>query len=318
MKRRDFLKQGGAIGAGAVAAGSVALGAAAAAQDAGGGSAASGGKFKLHYGPHYGHFENYAGRDYIDQLKYAADQGFTAWEDNGMKGQDAAMQERIGKTLADLGMTMGVFVAHGDFNSRAFVRSDKRPEDKAARDKVVKDIEDSIDVAMRVNAKWMTVVPDAYDTDLEWGYQTANCVELLRRCAEVFEPHDYVMVLEPLNWWTDHPGLFLHKIPQAYEICRAVDSPACKILFDIYHQQIQEGNLIPNMDLAWEEIGYFQAGDNPGRKEPGTGEINYRNVFKHIHEKGFKGVIGMEHGKSKDGKEGEDALVAAYRAADDF
>jgi len=211
-----------------------------------------------------------------------------------------------------------VFVAHGNFNSKAFVRSDKKPEDKAARDQVVKDIRDSLDVAKRVNAKWMTVVPDAYDQNLEWGYQTANCIDLLRRCAEVFEPHDYVMVLEPLNWWTDHPGLFLHKIPQAYEICRAVDSPACKILFDIYHQQIQEGNLIPNMDLAWEEIGYFQAGDNPGRNEPGTGEINYRNVFKHIHDKGFKGVIGMEHGKSKGGKEGEEALVAAYRAADDF
>ena len=175
-----------------------------------------------------------------------------------------------------------------------------------------------VDVAKRVNAKWMTVVPDGYDNNVEWGYQTANCVDLLRECAAVFEPHGYVMVLEPLNWFRDHPGLFLHKIPQAYEICRAVDSPSCKILFDIYHQQIQEGNLIPNIDLAWDEIGYFQAGDNPGRKEPGTGEINYRNVFKHIHDKGFEGVIGMEHGKSIDGKQGEVALVAAYRAADDF
>jgi hydroxypyruvate isomerase len=97
-----------------------------------------------------------------------------------------------------------------------------------------------------------------------------------------------------------------------------VNSPACKILFDIYHQQIQEGNLIPNIDMAWDEIGYFQAGDNPGRKEPGTGEINYRNVFKHIHAKGFKGVIGMEHGNSMPGKDGDQAVIDAYRAADDF
>ncbi|HMP06864.1 MAG TPA: TIM barrel protein [Lacipirellulaceae bacterium] len=315
MQRRDFLKHTGAIGGAAAcaatAASALTLGAAtkAAAQSASPGGA----KFKLKYGPHYGHFAHHAGQDYLDQLKFAADQGFTAWEDNGMKGQPPEMQGRIGRTLADLGMTMGVFVAHGDFRSRAFVGRDDQ-----ARERVVQDLRDSVPVAQRVGARWMTVVPDSYDPRLEWGYQTANCIDLLRRCAEVFEPHNLVMVLEPLNWWTDHPGLFLHKIPQAYEICRAVNSPACKILFDIYHQQIQEGNLIPNIDLAWDEIAYFQTGDNPGRKEPGTGEINYRNIFKHLHAKGYDGVIGMEHGKSLDGPEGEDALIAAYRTADDF
>jgi hydroxypyruvate isomerase len=164
----------------------------------------------------------------------------------------------------------------------------------------------------------MTVVPGHFHKGLEWDYQTANCIELLKRCSEIFEPHGFIMVLEPLNWWANHPGLFLHKIPQAYQICRAVGSPSCKILFDIYHQQITEGNLIPNMDRAWDEIAYFQAGDNPGRKEPGTGEINYRNVFKHIHSKGFKGVVGMEHGNSRDGKEGDEAVIAAYVEADNF
>ncbi|WP_425400665.1 TIM barrel protein [Aeoliella sp.] len=90
------------------------------------------------------------------------------------------------------------------------------------------------------------------------------------------------------------------------------------LIKDIYHQQIQEGNLIPNIDMAWSEIGYFQCGDNPGRKEPGTGEINYRNVFKHIHSKKFDGIMGMEHGKSLPGKEGDRALIAAYRSADNF
>jgi hydroxypyruvate isomerase len=309
MERRAFLAQSSTLAAGAVLA---AAQVPAAAQDAG----SAGAKimpFKLKYGPHHGHFEAHVGRDYIDQINYAADQGFTAWEDNGMKGRDVAMQERIGKALADRGMTMGVFVAHGDFSKRPFVG-----QDKDARQRVVQDIKDSVKVAKRVGAKWMTVVPDAYDPRLEWGYQTAHCIDLLRECAAVFEPHDMIMVLEPLNWWTNHPGLFLHKIPQAYEICRAVNSPACKILFDMYHQQIQEGNIIPNIDLAWDEIAYFQTGDNPGRNEPGTGEINYRNIFKHIHAKGFDGVIGMEHGKSIGGKEGEDGLVAAYRAADDF
>jgi hydroxypyruvate isomerase len=312
MQRRDFLRQGGAV-----AAASAALGATTAvSQPAGNGR--HGEKFKLKYGPHPGMFENSAGKDYIDQIKFAAEQGFTGWEDNGLKGQSPEMQEKIGKALADAGMTMGVFVAHGDFHKVTFARSDNNPDDKAARDRVVEDVKDSVPVAKRVGARWMTIVLDLYDQELEWGYQMAHAIDLLRRCAEVFEPHGLVMVMEPLNWWSDHPGLFLHKIPQAYEICRAVDSPACKILFDMYHQQIQEGNIIPNIDMAWEEIGYFQCGDNPGRKEPGTGEMNYRNIFKHIHEKGFEGVIGMEHGNAKPGKEGEEALIAAYRAADDF
>ncbi len=308
MKRRDFIASTGALGIAAVTVRSTL------AQEGTTASATSAKHtFKLKYAPHFGMFKELAGGDTVDQLKFAADQGFTAWEDNGMKGRSVEEQERIAMTMESLGMTMGVFVAHGNFGQVSFAGKNKE-----LRDKVVKDVEASVDVAKRVNAKWMTVVCDAYDPKLEWGYQTANCVELLKRCSEVCEPHGLVMVLEPLNWWTNHPGLFLHKIPQAFEICKAVDSPSCKILFDIYHQQIQEGNLIPNIDMSWSEIGYFQCGDNPGRKEPGTGEINYRNVFGHIHSKGFEGVMGMEHGNSRGGAEGEQAVIDAYVAADSY
>ncbi|HEY6563779.1 MAG TPA: TIM barrel protein, partial [Pirellulaceae bacterium] len=248
-----------------------------------------------------------------DQLRFARDQGFTAWEDNGMKGRPVDVQEKIARTMRELGMEMGVFVAHADFGQVSFAG-----DDQALRDQIVQEIRDSVEVAKRVQARWVTVVPDAYHQGLEAGYQTANCVELLKRCAEVCEPHGLIMVLEPLNWWTDHPGLFLHKIPQAYEICKAVDSPSCKILFDLYHQQITEGNLIPNIDRAWEEIAYFQCGDNPGRNEPGTGEIHYQNVFGHIYRKGFQGIMGMEHGNSSGGKDGEQKVIDAYVAADAF
>ncbi len=312
MKRRDFIRSTGAVGLAAAAS----MGTTLAQADSTSGSPKH--SFKLKYAPHFGMFKDLGGSDPVDQLKFAADQGFTAWEDNGMKGRSDQEQTRIAKAMESLGITMGVFVAHGNFGQVSFAGFDSNPKIKSARDGVVKDIEASVEVAKRVNAKWMTVVCDAYDPKVEWGYQTANCVELLKRCSEVCEPHGLVMVLEPLNWWRDHPGLLLHKIPQAFEICKAVDSPSCKILFDIYHQQIQEGNLIPNIDMAWSEIGYFQCGDNPGRKEPGTGEINYRNVFKHIHSKGFEGVMGMEHGNSSGGVEGEQAVIDAYVAADNF
>jgi hydroxypyruvate isomerase len=211
-------------------------------------------------------------------------------------------------------MQMGVFVAHRIYWNDPNLTSG----DEALREEFLTQIRESVDVARRVNATWMTVVPGHLDLRRDMGYQTANVVESLRRAADILEPHGLVMVIEPLNQLRDHPGQFLTQIPQAYQICRAVDSPSCKILFDIYHQQITEGNLIPNMDMAWDEVAYFQAGDNPGRREPTTGEINYRNVFRHLHGKGFRGVVGMEHGKSQQGREGETALIEAYRYVDDF
>ena len=172
-----------------------------------------------------------------------------------------------------------------------------------------------MEVAKRVNATWMTVVPGTREPRLDLGYQTAAAIDQLRAAAEILEPHGLVMVLEPLNP-RDHPNMLLAKMAHAYEICRGVDSPACKILCDLYHQQITEGNLIPNIDRCWDEIAYFQMGDTPGRSEPTTGEINFLNVFAHIKSKGFTGILGMEHGNSRPGEAGERAVIEAYRACD--
>lgn len=269
--------------------------------------------FKLKYAPHLGMFKHHAGDDPVDQLNFMADEGFRAFEDNGMKNREVKTQEAMAATMAKRGMDMGVFVANRISWNEPSLTSGKEEH----RSAFLEDIKSSVEVAKRVNAKWMTVVPGHVDMRQEMGYQTAHVVESLRRACEILEPHGLVMVLEPLNFY-NHPGLWLTKIPQAFQVCRAVNSPSCKILFDIYHQQIQEGNIIPNIDLAWEEIGYFQIGDNPGRKEPTTGEINYKNIFKHIHSKGFTGILGMEHGNFKEGKEGERALINAYRETDSF
>ncbi len=272
---------------------------------------ASGAKFNMKFAPHLGMFKHHAGDDPIDQLKFMADQGFQAFEDNGMPNRDIALQEKMGATMAKLGIEMGVFVAHKIYWHEPNLASG----DEAKRIEFLDYIKKSLEVAKRTNAKWMTVVPGHLDLRKDMGYQTANVIEALKRACDILEPHQLTMVLEPLNF-RDHPGLFLTRSAQAYAICKAVDSPSCKILFDIYHQQIQEGNLIPNIETSWDEIAYFQIGDNPGRKEPTTGEINYKNVFKFIHEKGFRGIMGMEHGNFKNGKEGELAVIKAYREVD--
>jgi len=262
--------------------------------------------FNLKYAPHIGMFKHSAGDDVLDQLNFIADQGFTAFEDNEMKTRPIAEQEAMAKIMQQRGLQMGVFVAHKIYW--------KEP---AWRLEFLNQIKESVVVATRVNAKWMTVVPGHLDLRKDIGYQTANIIETLKQAANILEKHDLVMVLEPLNF-RNHPGLFLTKSAQAYEICKAVNSPSCKILFDIYHQQIQEGNLLPNIEACWNEIAYFQIGDNPGRNEPTTGEINYQNIFKYIYQKGFKGVLGMEHGNSRPDIKGEQAVIDAYKKEDQF
>ena len=270
-------------------------------------------KFNLKYAPHFGMFKNSAGDNLIDQLNYIADQGFTAFEDNNLKKRTIDTQNKMSKTMQKRGIEMGVFVAHTIHWKEPNLASG----DNSKREQFLKEIKESVEVAKRINAKWMTVVPGYKDLRLDLSYQTVNVVDSLKYACEILEPHGLIMVLEPLNF-LNHPGLFLTESPQAYEICKSVDSPSCKILFDIYHQQIQEGNLLPNIEKCWNEIAYFQIGDNPGRKEPSTGEINYKNIFKYIYNRGFEGILGMEHGNSKKGRDGEIADIEAYKKVDNF
>ncbi|WP_373016881.1 hydroxypyruvate isomerase family protein [Muriicola sp.] len=267
--------------------------------------------FRLNYAPHIGMFRESAGDDPLDQLHFMADEGFRAFEDNGMADRPVQEQEAMASVMKERGLQMGVFVAHKIYWNSANLASG----DDEKREEFLSQIRNAVEVAQRVGARWMTVVPGHRDTRLEMGYQTAHVIESLKRASEILEPHNLTMVLEPLNF-RDHPGLFLTQSPQAYEICKAVASPSCKILFDIYHQQIQEGNLIPNIEACWDEIAYFQIGDNPGRKEPTTGEINYANVLEFIRSKGYTGILGMEHGNSQPGAAGERAVIDAYKQVD--
>jgi len=305
MLRRSFLKKGSLAGV-SILAGPASV-------------KASEGKnhlmanpFNLNYAIHDGMFANHGGKDFIDQIKFAHDQGFRSIEDNGMMTRTPQEQERIGKTLDTLGMRMGVFVITSDSWHWKISLASGKPE---WTEKMVKDCREAVDVAKRCRAKWMTVVPGNFERSLPEDIQTANIINALRRGTDILQANGLVMVLEPLS---DNPDLFLRHSTQTYMICKAVNSPACKILFDMYHMQRNEGNIMDNIDRCWDEIGYLQIGDNPRRNEPTTGEMNYRNIFKHIHQKGYKGILGMEHGNSQKGKEGELALIKAYRESDAF
>jgi hydroxypyruvate isomerase len=313
MKRKDFLKNSALTGA-AFATGSASAFSKNPSSRMKSNELLQTHDFKLKYSPHFGMFRHHAGNDLIDQLKFMADIGFRGFEDNGMKGRSTKMQEQIAQTLDDLGMEMGVFVAHTIHWSEPSLSTG----DPEYRDQFLREIRESVDVAKRVNARWMTVVPGHIDLRLDMDYQELNVIDTLKRAVEILEPHNLTIVLEPLNTLRDHPGMILTRTSQAARICKHVGSPSCKILYDAYHQAITEGNMIPNMEQAWDEIPYIQLGDHPGRNEPYTGEINYRNIFKFLYDKGFDGIVGMEHGLSESGKEGELKLIDAYVRADNF
>lgn len=305
MERRKFIRN---VSLGTAAAGMVGVGTN---QEVKAASSKADDTFNLDYAPHFGMFKNLAGDDLLDQITFMHERGFRSLEDNGMMKRTPAMQEKIGNHLAKLGMTMGVFVLNKGGNGANTLAAGKQEHVDIFLDGCKK----AVEVAKRVNAKWTTVVPGNFQSNLPLDIQNANVIEALRKGAEILEPHGLTMVLEPLS---DNPDLYLRYSPQTYLVCKGVDSPSCKILYDIYHQQKNEGHLITLMEMCWDEIAYIQIGDNPGRKEPGTGEINFQNVFKYIYEKGFNGVCGMEHGNFGSGKEGEEAVIQAYRKADSF
>jgi hydroxypyruvate isomerase len=226
--------------------------------------------------------------------------------------QPLAEVEQMRKTLDSLGMEMGIFVANpGGWKTAGLV-------DPAHRDAFLAELKKAVEYHKVIGNRWCTIITGPERPGWPRGQQRIHVIDGLRRAAEVLEPTQLTVVLEPLNLWVDHAGYYLVNSDEAAEVMHAVNSPKVRILFDIYHQQISEGNLINNLRRYWDYIGYFQVGDVPGRKEPGTGEVNWRNVFKAIHEKGYKGILGMEHGLSQPGMDGLLKCFEEYRKADSW
>ena len=267
--------------------------------------------FNMKFSPDFGIFKAASGDNVIDQIKWGYDQGFRAWENTGLKFRPVSEQESISKTVQRLGMEFGQFVGTMTFEHVTFAG-----RDASAREAVLKDIRQSVEIAKRMNTKFVHNVLGMGDPKLPYDFQMANAIELLKRIAEIYESHNIVMVMESMNHKTDHPGMFLHTIPQAYALAKAVGSPSVKVLFDFYHVQIEEGNLLKTLDYAYDETAYYQLADNPGRKEPTSGEINFVNVLQYLHNKGYRGFMGLEHGTKKPGKDGAMAALEAYRAID--
>ncbi len=159
---------------------------------------------------------------------------------------------------------------------------------------------DSVKFAKQLGAKSLIITTGNERNDITHFEQHANVVLALKAAAPVFEDAGITAVLEPLNILVNHRGYFLSSTYEAFAIIREVASPYVKLLYDIYHQQITDGNLIANITENIELIGHFHCADNPGRMEPGTGEINYKNIFAAIEKTAYSGYVGLEYAPSID------------------
>jgi hydroxypyruvate isomerase len=263
--------------------------------------------YHLRYAPRIGFLD----APVPQQLEAYAEWGFKAFEYNGLPRHSNEEIAAFRKKMDQLGMSMGVFVVNrGGWKASAAV-------DKQFHADFLADVDRAVEIHKIIGNECATVTSGVAVPNLTFSEQTANCVEVFKRAAEKVEKTKMVLVLEPLNIRVDHAGYFVVFSDHGAEIVERVNHPNFRLLFDIYHQQISEGNLINHIRKHWEKIGYFQVGDVPGRREPGTGEVNWRNVFKAIHEKGYQGILGMEHGLSGGvGPEGMKKCFEAYREAD--
>jgi hydroxypyruvate isomerase len=244
----------------------------------------------------------------IERVERVAKYGFKGVEFNWLARKTMSEITALRKRLDQLDVKMGVFVANG--NGRKLTTPD-------GRGALLKDLDHTLEVHKVIGNNFCTTLTGNLLKGIPRAKQKQALIDNLKAAADKLEGSELTLVVEPLNP-LNHRGYFLVTSPEAHEIMKAVGSKHVKILFDIYHQQISEGNLIHNIRKYWDEIAYFQVGDVPGRKEPLTGEINYRNVFKAIYDKGYRGFLGMEHGLSKRGAAGIHKCFESYRWCDSW
>ncbi|MDE0105754.1 MAG: TIM barrel protein [Bryobacterales bacterium] len=171
--------------------------------------------------------------------------------------------------------------------------------DPSEREGFLSEIEAAADAAKDFDCTMLVVLTGFEREDTPRSAQMDSCVAGLREAVPILERAGMTAVVEPVNTLVTRPGYFLPGAREGLDLIRRVDSANVKLLFDIYHVQVTDGDLIPQLRENIDFIGHFQIGDHPGRMQPGTGEINYRNVFRAIYElqqeRRYDGYAGLEY-----------------------
>lgn len=218
----------------------------------------------------------------LDRIRKTAELGFPAIEFWPWQGKPL---EEMAELCDSLSVDIAQFTAWGF-----------RPglNDPKNHERFVEQIKAGCDVAKKINCKKMTVVGGDDQKGMTQKEMHENIIAGLKLAAPIAEANDVMLILEPMNIRVDHKGHCLYGSPDAVRICEEVDSPLVKINWDLYHMQISEGDLCRRLRDGFEQVGYLQVADNPGRNEPGTGEVNYNRVLQEALDLGYRGYVGLE------------------------
>jgi hydroxypyruvate isomerase len=267
--------------------------------------------FKSKFAPHLNLLPT-APEGFLGQLQFAHDLGFRAWEENWLSRQEPKLQEEIAAFAKDNGMELGVTVISGGNGVKFYAPTEEGVES------ILGDMRKGVELAKRTGQTNMTMIPGPRDEDMPREKQLEKAVELMRRCCDIVEEHNIILALEPLSHGVGGGPPLIRSFEDGHLLCQLVERKSCKLLADFYHEgQIGNGEkLIENAEKVWDQVTYVQYGASPGRKEPGTGNLDYVSLTKWLRKKGYDGIIGMEHGASMENEEGLEALIAAYRTID--
>ena len=219
---------------------------------------------------------------FLERMERVKEAGFKAFEFWDWRNKDI---DEVKRKKEELGLNCAAILAAAGIS---LVDPNTRKE------KLMKEIKASIEVAHSLGCRNLIMTTGNEILGVSRELQHKNIVDKLSFIAPLVEKEGVTIVLEPLNILVDHKGYYLCSSREGFEIIKEVKSPSVKLLYDVYHQQIMEGNLIHNITSNIDLIGHFHIADVPGRHEPGTGEINYENVLKSINKTGYDGYIGLE------------------------
>ncbi len=226
---------------------------------------------------------------HVEKMEQIAAYGFRAFENLGAGGWSD--KEAVRAKCQELGIRIGAIGAGGSIGGWG-------PNDPAHHQRFVASVKRAIENAKKLGTKVLLGLTGRDRKGVSKDEQLDAAAKAGQLVAPMVEDAGMILVWEGLNVLVDHPGYFLIYSKDGAELIKRTDRPCIKFLFDIYHQQISEGNLINNIRRYIKEIGHFHFADVPGRHQPGTGEINYKNVFKAIYEAGYRDLVSCELGKT--------------------
>ena len=230
--------------------------------------------------------------------------GFRPWYSNDLD------------TVVSAANTHELSIAYLSGGSEAASGPEFQLVDPSQHEDAIDEIHQMIEVAESVGAATVNIIPGLDRDDIDPATKHTAVVDALREIAPAAEAADIDIVLEPLNVRVDHPGYYLTSSAEAIAIVHAVDSPAVSVLYDIYHQQITEGNIIDTITTHIDAIGHIHLGDVPGRHEPGTGELNYDRIYEAIRATGFDGYVECEFIPKGDPEVVMETFVSAIHRAE--